>query len=150
MESIRDKANDPHVVVPYIRREENHCAAGFEYAMDFPENVLRSFQMFQHPRKDNDIEKCILKREPLCIRNDGVFNRPVLLECARIRIDTVRMRSSVVDLFEKIRVTATNIENTGIRIHLLPYELLIENRTRIPFGVQFFEALPVTFLAIHF
>jgi len=149
VKGVRDGSYNPYVIVPRIRREEDHRAVQFENAVNLSEHLFGVFEMFENPSENDDIEKAVLEGKALGVRHHLVFDRLVLSQRVSVRVCPVGVRRSVIHLFEEVRVTAADVEDACIPTHLLPDEPPIHNRAGIPFGAAFFVSLSPTLLSVH-
>ncbi len=143
-------ANEPHVVVPCVGREEEHSAVRFQHTVHLTEDLLGSFQMFENPGKRHDIEELVLERKVLGVRDHGVLDRRVVGQRVRVQVYAIAVRRSAIHLCQVAGVAATaDVEHPGGLVDLLADQSPVNRRAGIPLGPAFLVELPPIVLPVH-
>lgn len=116
--AVGDQADEPDLVVPGVGREENHATSGLEDAIHLTKCLLRAVEVFQHPGGDDEVKGIIGKRQRIGGANNGVAHNRIFRQRLRVRVNAIGMRRLAIDRGQKIAVTAADIENAGIRLHI--------------------------------
>lgn len=103
---------------------------------DFGKEALRSSQMLQHPRAEDQVEALVWKRQVLCQPGNAVYDRrPVFAQRAPVGVHANGQAHVAVQQLDQTTSATADIEHADIRSNVLPSRRLVRLPALAPAGM---------------